>query len=71
MLVRQRKCSQNGKVEKYRAKLVARRDEEYGNDHYSFSPVVEFTITKVLLHVALQRPYIVKHFDFQKTFPNG
>lgn len=37
---------------------------QYGNDHDSFSSVVDFTIIKLLLCVAIHRNYVVNHFYF-------
>lgn len=55
-------------MEKYKPKLIVCGNVENRNVRDPFPRVVDFTVSKLLLRVTLQRNYIVMHFDFEKAF---
>lgn len=67
------KYDENGTVTKYKARLVAKGfTQKYGVDYDEvFAPVARSTTLRVLLCVAGERDYFVKHFDVKTAFLNG
>lgn len=71
LFVLRRKRNQCGKIEKYKAREAIRKIKESDNDNDYFSSVVDYTLTKWLLCLAVHRKWEVKHFDFHNAFSNG
>ena len=63
----------NGKVLRYKARLVAQGfNQKYGTDYDEvFAPVVRPSTFRTLLSVAAKRKYHVKHYDIKTAFLNG
>lgn len=69
--VLQRKCNHNCKIEKCKARLVVCGNEKSENHSKCFSLVVDYTLIKVLLCLAVQKKYKMKHFDNHNVLPNS
>lgn len=48
------KPDKNGRIKRYKARLVSHRNEEYDFEKDSFSPAAASTTTKLLMYLALQ-----------------
>ncbi|KAK2574783.1 hypothetical protein KPH14_013025, partial [Odynerus spinipes] len=67
------KRNAEGKIERYKARLVARGfSQKYGTDYDEvFAPVVRQTTFRTLLTIAGKESMIVKHYDAKTAFLNG
>lgn len=70
-LVLRRKCNHRGNIEKCNVRLVVCGNEKEEIDWDSFSPVVDYTIIKLLLGLVVQKKYKIGYFNFQNAFSNG
>lgn len=66
-----KKRDESGIVRKYQARLVVCGNEEEDEGLDNFSPVSEFAIVKLILCIAIQRGWKMRHIDFQNAFPHG
>ena len=62
-----------GKVEKYKARLIAKGFTQlFGVDYYDiWAPVAKLRSIQLLLAVAMQKGWPINMFDFHSTFLNG
>ena len=67
------KYKADGTIERYNARLVAKRyNQTYGIDYFEmFSPVVKPVTIKIVLTIVLSFKWIVRQLDKQNTFLNG
>lgn len=67
------KLNGKGDVDSYKARLVARGfSQKYGEDYdETFAPVVKHETIKVLLTVAAQNSFDVRHLDVKSAYLNG
>lgn len=67
------KQDENGKVVRFKARLVAQGfTQKYGVDYDEvFAPVARSTTLRVLLSIAGKKNYFAKHFDVKTAFLNG
>lgn len=67
------KTDTNGNPSRYRARLVAQGfSQKYGVDYDEvFAPVVQPTTIRLLLTMAGQKKYVVRHMDVKSAFLNG
>lgn len=66
----QRKRDGTGNISKYKARFVVCGNEEH-NENEAFSPLADFTVVKLILCLALQNKWKVRHYDFQNAFLKG
>lgn len=61
-----------GQIRKNNVSIVVRGNEENDNE-YAFSPIVEFTVVKLifLFCLVLQNKCHIRDFDSQNALPNG
>lgn len=69
--VLKKKRKSDGTVAKYKARLVVCGNEDVDYIDDSFAPVVDFTLVKLFLAIAVQRKWQVRQLDFDNAFPNG
>lgn len=64
------KINADGVIDRYKAGLVARGfSQKYGSDYHEVSaPVAKHTTFKLLLTVAGERNFTIKHFDAKTAF---
>lgn len=67
------KTDGDGKIHTYKARLVARGfSQQYGDDYdETFAPVVKHETVRVLLTLAAQKKYHVRHLDVKSADLNG
>ena len=68
------KCTSDGKVERYKARLVAEGyTQKPGEDYHdeTYSPVVKYSSIRALLAFAVQNGMIVHQMDVVTAFLNG
>ena len=67
------KYDQDGTVQRYKACLVAQGfDQRYESDYDEvFAPVARARTIRILLSVAAEKQFKVKHFDIKTAFLNG
>lgn len=67
------KVSMDGKIQKYKARIVAKGyAQEYGVDYEeTFSPVARFETIRVILSLAAQKGWKISQFDVKSAFLNG
>lgn len=67
------KTDTNGTVDRYKARLVAQGySQRYGHDYNEvFAPVLQPTTLRILLAVAGQKKWPVRHYDVESAFLNG
>jgi hypothetical protein len=67
------KRDENGKIVRYKARLVAQGfSQKFGIDYDEvFAPVARSTTLRLLLSVAGKRNYVVRHYDIKTAFLNG
>lgn len=66
-----RKHDEYGMVSRHKAILVVCGNEEWDYQNDKFSPVVDFTVAKLIICLFLQQDWISKQLDFQNAFSNG
>lgn len=67
------KTDQNGKVNRFKARLVAQGfSQKFGIDYnHVFAPVAKHSTLRILLSIASKENFIVKHLDVKTAFLNG
>ena len=70
-LVLKKKRNGDGTIAKYKARLVVCGNEDEENLHDKFAPVIDFTLVKLFLAIAIQRKWLVRQIDFHNAFVNG
>lgn len=65
------KPNELGVIDRYKARLEVCGKEEDRTEHDCFSPVVGYTVIKLLLYQAIRNRWIVRRFDFENAFPSG
>src|SRR6266702_3183407 len=67
------KCKADGTIEKYKARLVARRfTQKFGVDYFdTFSPVARLASFRTILAIAARNDWDIDTFDFNGTYLNG
>lgn len=58
-------------IHTYKARPVVCGNEQDEKENDCFSPLVDYSVIKVLLSLEIQNGWIVRHFEFQNAFPNG
>jgi len=67
------KCKADGSIEKYKARLVARRfTQVYGVDYFdTFLPVAKLASFRTILAIAAKSDWEIESFDFNGAYLNG
>lgn len=69
--VLKKKRNGDGTIVKYKARLVVCGNEDTENVEENFSPVIDFTLVKLFLAIAVQRKWFIRQMDFENAFVNG
>lgn len=69
ILRRKQNCNDN--INKYKARFVPYGSKGVGNEEEKLSPILEFSIIKLIISVARWRGWHAKHFNLQNACLNG
>lgn len=64
------KRDHRGEIKKFKARLVVCGNKQKKIDLEIFSPVVDYTLIKIILCLDVQKKYMIKQFRFQNVIPN-
>ncbi|XP_053980504.1 uncharacterized protein LOC128877325 [Hylaeus volcanicus] len=64
------KRNQDGNIEKFKARLVARGDQQLPGQHYdeTFAPVARFEMLRALLAISAENEMFVHHMDIVSAY---
>lgn len=58
-------------IRRYKARLVVPGNEKTVSNNYNVSSVADFTVSKMVVCLAVQNSWYSTHLDFDNAFPNG